>query len=103
MGDPLFYTGTGLDRATELRRDDAWLARRLSHRETRIIPVWRGHNLIVPGEAPGAVTITGPHARGMLQIADTVALLGINGAHAFFAADLSAQEGTVLRPLMGRG
>ncbi len=50
-----------------------------------------------------ALTITGPHARGMLQIADTVALLGINGAHAFFAADLSAHEGPVLSPMVGRG
>ncbi len=103
MPNPLFYTGTGLDRATEQRRDDAWLAERLHHRETRIIPVWRGHNLILPGAAPGAITITGAHARGMLQIADTVALLGINGEHAFFVADLSEHEGPVLTPMMGRG
>lgn len=103
MPDPLIYTGAGLDRATERRHDDAWLAERLNHRDTRIIPVWRGHSLIGPGEAPGAITITGAHARGMLQIADTVALLGINGAHAYFAADLSAHEGPVLSPMVGRG
>lgn len=103
MSETVFYTGAGLDRATALRRDDAWLAQRLRHRSTRIVPVWRGHILVVPGDAPAALTITGDHARGILQMTSDVALLGINGEHAYFAIDVSAHEGPVLTPIMGRG
>jgi len=103
MGISMFYSGTGLDRAAAQRRDEEWIARQLHDRSSRIVPVWRGHNLILAGSNPSALTLTGDHSRGLLEIAGEIALLGLDGATAFFAADLSDHEMPVLAPIIGRG
>ncbi len=103
----LVYTGGGLDRAADARRDEDWVIGRLHARGTLVLPVWRNRNLVVPAAdadgAPSALTITGPHARGLLQIASEVVLLGIDGDTTYFAADLSEHDAPDLTPIMGRG
>lgn len=39
---PNFYTETGLDRMSERRSDEDWIAGLLRAGETVVIPVWRG-------------------------------------------------------------
>jgi NAD+ diphosphatase len=85
-----FYAG-GLDRASHLRKDAAWLDGRLAHTTSRFAPVWRGQNLIADYE--------GAEPRGVLlppEAIDTsgkeTVLLGIDGDIAYFAVDLSAME-----------
>jgi len=104
----LYYTCTGLERAADRRRDAAWITHMLHHRQTRIVPVWRNANLILESDAPGAIHLSGDHARGLLQIAGEVALLGLaTGAGddeegtAYFAIDLSEHELPTLTPAMG--
>jgi NAD+ diphosphatase len=85
-----FYAG-GVDRASHLRKDSAWLGERLAHASSRFVPVWRGQNLIADhdGAAPSAVLVP-PDA---IVAEDTVTvLLGIEGDCAYFAVDLSALE-----------
>src|SRR5215469_11622605 len=83
-----FYAG-GLDRVSHLRKDEAWLAERLHDETSRIVPVWRGQNLIArDGEAePRAVFLTPQEA----AIADAVLLCVYEGC-AYFAIDLSSVE-----------
>ena len=83
-----FYVG-GLDRAAHLRKDEAWLAERLSDTSSRFVPVWRGQNLIArDGDAePRAVFLSPQEA----AIADAVLLCVLEGC-AYFAVDLSAFE-----------
>jgi NAD+ diphosphatase len=83
-----FYSG-GLDRASHLRKDEAWLAEKLSDGTSLFVPVWRGHNLIAEGEAPHAVFLA-PDAIAT-AISEAV-LLGLHEERAFFACDLSEIE-----------
>src|SRR5208282_3494454 len=88
-----FYTG-GLDRVTHRRKDREWLAERLAHAASRFVPVWRGQSLVVgaQGGEPRAVCPPRPEiAAPGLDEAETV-LLGLSGAQAYFAIDLSALE-----------
>ena len=99
MAEYLMYTGAALDRAAALRRDEGWVADRLDDGATQIVPVWRGRNLIAGGDCPRAVTITGSPARALVRIAEGVAILGIDGEVASFAADVSAHDEAALAPL----
>ncbi len=107
MSGDIYYTGIALDRAAFLRRDQAWIERRLDDDGTRIVPVWRNRNLIVPGDAGGArptvFTLSGADARKLLAIADHVALLGLEGDTACFAADVSSRQEAELAALTGGG
>ena len=109
MSTQLYYTCTGLERAPNQRRDEAWIADMLHHRQTRIVPVWRNANLILESGTPGAIHLTGDHARGLLQIAGEIALLGVatgsgddDEGTAYFAIDLSEHELPTLTPAIGR-
>ncbi len=92
MPKGLSYTGTGLDRAALLRRKDAWTVKRLRDPDTRVLPVWRNRNLIRPGDTPKATSLRGETAQKLLRIVSDVALLGVNGKVAYFAADASDSE-----------
>ncbi len=46
-----YYANTGLDRASHLRGDAAWIAARLADPESRVVPVWRSRSLIAGVEA----------------------------------------------------
>ena len=95
----LLFTGDGLDRSPALRRDAARVAQRLGRRDTRIVPVWRDLSLLVPGETPTALLASGAQAPAVLELASDVALLGVEGGAAYFAADVSEHEEPALAPL----
>ncbi|MBT7942858.1 MAG: NAD(+) diphosphatase [Alphaproteobacteria bacterium] len=103
----LNYAGLTLDRATALRRDDAWVAKRLDHTETRILPVWQGRNLIHVFEAasrsPEPAFLTGGQARTLMGEADTVVVLGLIGETAYVAADISALNEDAATAITGTG
>lgn len=101
-----YYSQNGIERASERRRDPDWIQKALHDRNNRIIPVWRDENLILMSEeaSPEAVTLTGAHARGLLQLADDVAFLGIGDDDTpYFTCDLSNQPIEGLSPLIGHG
>ena len=108
MSTQHYYTFTGLERAPNLRQDQQWVERMLHHRQTRIVPVWRNANLIVGRDRPGAIHLTGDHARGLLQIAGEISLLGLDIQNdeeegtAYFAIDLSEHELPTLTPAIGK-
>ncbi len=86
------YTGGPLDRAGERRRDAAWIAERLDHPATRIVPVWRDRNLVEPGDAPQAGWLTGAAAAAALEQASSQVFLGLWDEIAYLAVDLSHHE-----------
>ncbi|HEY3920450.1 MAG TPA: NAD(+) diphosphatase [Stellaceae bacterium] len=85
-----FYAG-GVDRASHLRKDAAWLAERLARTTSRFVLVWRGQNLIADheGAAPRGVFL--PPEAFAAEGKETV-LLGIEDECAYFACDLSGME-----------
>ncbi len=87
-----FYSGVGLDRAEQLRRDDAWLDARLSDSTTRFVPVWRNRNLIHQAEEVRAVWLNGSAGSQLAPRAAETVFLGCSGESAYFALDVSDIE-----------
>jgi len=99
----VYYTQNRLVRKPEIFQDTEWVNARLHDLNTRIVPVWRNFNLILGRDSPGAITLTGNHARGLLEFASDVALLGMDeNDSAFFAVDLSEHELPNLSPFMNQ-
>jgi len=84
-----FYAGGGLDRSAHRRADQEWLTRQLRDPNSRLVPVWRNHNLIHSGEVPHAALLPGDAIAEALSNGGHWALLGVRGETAFFAVDLS--------------
>ena len=83
------YSAFPLDRASGLRRDARALAAAELAPSTRIVPVWRGLNLIVPGATPIAVALAGKAAQTAFAAVAEKVFLGADDKGAWFAADLS--------------
>lgn len=92
MTKPNFYASGGLDRAHQLRGDAAWLAERLSDPRTRLVPVWRSHNLFLQVGEPRARFLTAAEAGHLIELSAGLALLGLYRETAYVALDLSTLE-----------
>ena len=101
MPNRIYYTGGTLDRAANQRGDEAWVERRLTGAGAFIVPVWRDKSLVVAGDAPTAVLVSGAEARALVDAASELVLLGIDGETSYFAVDVSAIEEPALAPLIG--
>jgi NAD+ diphosphatase len=90
MKDANFYAG-GLDRAGRFRKDQAWLAERLTHATSRFVPVWRGENLVVAigGAEPRAALLP---RQSVAAVVGEAILLGLSAETAYFAIDLSGHD-----------
>jgi len=101
MRSPNFYAGLELERWSERRRDESWLAARLAARETRIVPVWRTKNLVREGATPTAVFLEVGQCTGVLH--DPI-FLGEGGGTSYFAIDLSPLDEPALAAVVnGQG
>jgi len=89
MREANFYVISALDRASVQRRDAGWLANRLADPESRLLPVWRGQNLLRDDDVPAAAFLSRGQAESLLAGARDIALLGLIGDTAHFAVDLS--------------
>lgn len=89
MKRPNFYTGSGLDRVSASRKDQAWVSRLLDDARGRFIPVWRGQVLIEERDSgPISVLAARDQVDGLLARMPVI-LLGIESGDAHFALDLS--------------
>ncbi len=92
---PNFYAGAALDRLSQLRHDAQWIAERLADPATRIVPVWRTHNLVIPGSSPGtgnapsAAWLPVARVRHLLTEVREIAFLGLYERVAHFAIEVS--------------
>ena len=109
MLNTLFYSKTNLYKPSVFLAGERWLKARLHKRNTRILPVWKNQNLILDYDNPTAVTLSGNHARGLLEISSEIAFLGMDGidinddnTHAYFAVDLSESTLPSLATMMGK-
>jgi NAD+ diphosphatase len=89
MQEANFYVIAALDRASQHRRDTAWLASRLADPRSRLLPVWRGQNLLREASEPAAALLSPDEAQSLLVGAGDVALLGLIEDIAHFTFDLS--------------
>jgi NAD+ diphosphatase len=89
----LFTTGW-LDRLSDKRRDDVWLATRLEDDTTRFIPVWRLENLFTDGQVIEPVFLSPREACDCIPAAESTILLGEIDNKAFFALGLPPEAST---------
>ena len=92
MQETNFYVTPTLDRVSLNRRDEAWLAHRMAEPASRLLLVWRGQNLILEAPSPAAALLSLTEGGALLAEAREIALLGLIGERALFAADLSHRE-----------
>ena len=92
MQETNFYVTPTLDRVSLNRRDEAWVAHRMAEPESRLLLVWRGQNLILEAASPAAALLSLTEGGALLAEAREIALLGLVGERALFAADLSHRE-----------
>jgi NAD+ diphosphatase len=92
MSDVNFYVIAALDRASARRRDEGWIARQLASPKSRLLPVWRGQNLLREGAEPSAAMLSREEADSLLAGVSEIALLGLVGDIPHFAFDLSHRE-----------
>ncbi|MCW5772811.1 MAG: NAD(+) diphosphatase [Rhodospirillaceae bacterium] len=100
-----FYADSGLDRVSERRKDESWVAARFADPASRFVPLWRSRNY-VDVEKAAALFLSGEEClRYETRVEETV-FLGLAGEVAYFAADFShieaAETGPELLP-PGRG
>lgn len=98
------FAGGGIDRAGLMRKDAEWIARHLSHPESRIVVVWRNRHLVSAGDAVLPVYLSVTEATALLSEGAVPTLLGLHEERAVFCADLSHIEDAEAHPaLAGRG
>ena len=102
MPNNIYYTGGTLDRAAIQRDDEAWVEGRRTGDGTYIVPVWRDKSLLVAGDNPEAVLVSGAEARALIDMASDLVLLGIDGETSYFAVDVSTSDHPTLAPLIGK-
>jgi len=91
---PNAYTGSPLDRASNRRDDEAWIAAALAHPDALFAPVWRSRNLMrgVAEGKPEAVFLTAAAAEAVRMSGGPWAFLGLQGPVPVFAVDVSATD-----------
>jgi NAD+ diphosphatase len=83
-----YFSTYFIDRVSDRRRDDEWLAAQLEAETTRFIPVWQLKNLFRAGELPKPVFFLPHQAQDYLPRAESVTLLGVMADRSYFAIDL---------------
>jgi NAD+ diphosphatase len=94
MQQPLAFSGSSLDRASNQRTDAAWVESQIAAVESRFLPVWRLQALVKSSDPPALAWATD----AVLEFASKTTgpvLLGLRDGIAHFAADVSAIENPV--------
>ena len=100
---PNVYTGSPLDRVSEKRDDEAFIAAALADSQSLFAPVWRSRNLM-RGKAEGrpeAVFLTHEAAEAVRMSGGPWAFLGMQGEVPLFTVDVSAADDPL--PLLPEG
>jgi NAD+ diphosphatase len=87
-----FFSSRRIDRVSDRRLDDEWLAARLEDPATRFVPVWQFKNLFTPGEVPAPAWLSPDEARDLLPAAESTTLLGVDHGRTYFAVSLPANS-----------
>lgn len=82
------FGSSTLDRLSIRRKDDSWIAEKLTDPESRFLPVWRSRQLFTHDAVPEPKLLSHAEARDLIHLAEIVIFLGENGRRAYFALGL---------------
>jgi NAD+ diphosphatase len=86
---PIVFTGNPLDRASNLRRDSAWLAAALQDGKSRFLPLYQLKVLIAFDPEPRLDWRPAADVGDLIATGATVVMLGLDGDACRFAIDAS--------------
>jgi NAD+ diphosphatase len=102
MTRPNFYAGLRLERHSERRRDDAFVAARIAGTAARIVPVWRSRSLVALADPPRACFLDAASIERVAGEPRLVVFLGERDGASYFALDVSSHEEHRLHEMFGR-
>jgi NAD+ diphosphatase len=88
VAGPITFSGNPLDRASQRRREPAWISARLDDPATRFLPLWKLHALVKRRSTPAIAWARGEVRASMDPDVGPV-LLGLREGIAHFAVDVS--------------
>jgi NAD+ diphosphatase len=98
------FAGNPLDRASERRTDEAWLAGRMADPATTAIVLWKGDALVAgPEDATRLVRLPMDQAQAIAPGDEPLLFLGLDGEAAVFAIDVEGEADPAAGPLAGTG
>ena len=89
---PNHFSTYFIDRVSDKRRDDEWLADQLENEATRFIPVWNLKNLFAGERVPRPIYLSPGDVQDLLPGAESTVLLGVTPERTYFAIGLSSDE-----------
>lgn len=92
MDAPHIFAGSPIDRASHLRRDEAWLAEHLAGKQSRVLPLWQLKALIVPGDAAEIAWLPASEMEDFAEGAEEIVFLGLRDDVAHFATALNGAD-----------
>ncbi|MEE9329558.1 MAG: NAD(+) diphosphatase [Parvularculaceae bacterium] len=93
LNNPNYFTGNPLDRASDKRKDETFVATQLAHEEARMAVFWRGQPLMttpIEDATESFVLWLHPDSVSQFKGAGTPLFLGLKDATPYFALDVSA-------------
>lgn len=84
-----FYATISLNRAANQRSDDKWISEQLSNPESKLLPVWRNHNLFTQGDNFSMACLGLEHLNALSNGKNQPILLGTIGQTSYFSIDIS--------------
>jgi NAD+ diphosphatase len=103
MFENIIYAGSGLGRASHLRRDTALLARMAGESRALLVPMWKGDSLVVTGTEPRAVLLPAAGLREAMAASAETVFLGLLDQAPVFASDLTPLSDEEGGPALGPG
>ncbi len=98
------FAGGALDRRSDLRLDEEWLAARRADPESRVVALWNGQPLLEEREGGlGLVQLEAEIGFRLAGSDEHMVFLGLDGGSAVFAVDLLGDADPTAGPLEGRG
>ncbi len=100
------FAGNPLNRASERRPDEAWIASQLASPESLAVALWNGRPLVEPADQPNGLQIAYLPSRLASELSggpERLLFLGLWKETAVFAVDLEGQADPTDGPLQGLG
>ena len=86
------FTAVRLNREVELRDDTQWVAKTLTHPDTRLVPLWRSRSLLERKTEGTIAVYLSPAELAEPDRIQPPTLLGDDGKHQYFAASITDNQ-----------
>ena len=97
------FTASPLDRVSDRRRDEQWLAAQQNESTTCFLPMWRLEQLVTDKSPIKPVCLSRPELHAHIDTVKALTFLGVDQDRAYFSVDLSASMNSLPESLTELG